>query len=102
MDRGGKNQMKIKIELLSDLCTCSGETYNSMVDMDVVYDENGIPYIPAKRLKGCVRESALEMQELGIITAEEYEKIFGREGNVRSAFSLSNAYILDFDEAVED
>ena len=71
MDRGGKNQMKIKIELLSDLCTCSGETYNSMVDMDVVYDENGIPYIPAKRLKGCVRESALEMQELGIITAEE-------------------------------
>ena len=102
MDRGGKNQMKIKIELLSDLCTCSGETYNSMVDMDVVYDENGSPYIPAKRLKGCVRESALEMQELGIITAEEYEKIFGREGNVRSAFSLSNAYILDFDEAVED
>ena len=102
MDRGGKNQMKIKIELLSDLCTCSGETYNSMVDMDVVYDENGIPYIPAKRLKGCVRESALEMQELGIITAEEYEKIFGREGNVRSAFSLSNAYILGFDEAVED
>lgn len=73
MDRGGKNQMKIKIELLSDLCTCSGETYNSMVDMDVVYDENGIPYIPAKRLKGCIRESALEMQELGIITQEEYE-----------------------------
>lgn len=102
MDRGGKNQMKIKIELLSDLCTCSGETYNSMVDMDVVYDENGIPYIPAKRLKGCIRESALEMQELGIITQEEYEKIFGREGNVRSAFSLSNAYILGFDEAVED
>ena len=102
MDRGGKNQMKIKIELLSDLCTCSGETYNSMVDMDVVYDENGIPYIPAKRLKGCIRESALEMQELGIITQEEYEKIFGREGSVRSAFSLSNAYILGFDEAVED
>lgn len=94
--------MKIKIELLSDLCTCSGETYNSMVDMDVVYDENGIPYIPAKRLKGCIRESALEMQELGIITAEEYEKIFGREGSVRSAFSLSNAYILNFNESVED
>lgn len=94
--------MKIKIELLSDLCTCSGETYNSIVDMDVVYDENGIPYIPAKRLKGCIRESALEMQELGIITAEKYEKIFGTEGSVRSAFSLSNAYISGFDEAIED
>ena len=29
--------MKITIKLLSDLCTCSGETYNSVVDMDVVY-----------------------------------------------------------------
>ena len=44
--------MRIKIKLLSDLCTCSGETYNSIVDMDVVYDENGIPYIPAKESKG--------------------------------------------------
>ena len=52
--------MRIKIKLLSDLCTCSGETYNSIVDMDVVYDENGIPYIPAKRIKGCIREAALE------------------------------------------
>ena len=25
--------MKITIKLLSDLCTCSGETYNSVVDM---------------------------------------------------------------------
>ena len=41
--------MKIRIELLSDLCTYSGETYNSLVDMDVIYDEYGIPYIPAKR-----------------------------------------------------
>ena len=46
--------MKIRIELLSDLCTYSGETYNSLVDMDVIYDEYGIPYIPAKRIKGCM------------------------------------------------
>lgn len=43
--------MKIQIKLLSDLCTCSGETYNSIVDTDVTYDENGIPYIPAKRIR---------------------------------------------------
>ena len=48
--------MKIQIKLLSDLCTCSGETYNSIVDTDVTYDENGIPYIPAKRIRGCIRE----------------------------------------------
>ena len=44
--------MEIKIKLLSDLCTYSGETYNSVVDTDVAYDENGIPYIAAKRLRG--------------------------------------------------
>ena len=51
--------MKLTIKLLSDLCTYSGDTYNSVVDTDVVYDENGIPYIPAKRIKGCIREAAL-------------------------------------------
>ena len=59
--------MKITIKLLSDLCTASGETHNSMVDTDIVYDEYGIPYIPAKRIKGCIREAALEMMEMGLI-----------------------------------
>lgn len=89
--------MKITIKLLSDLCTCSGETYNSMVDMDVVYDEYGVPYIPAKRIKGCIREAALEMVELGIIQSEQYEKVFGKEGNKSSAFTISNAYVEDYD-----
>ena len=88
--------MKIRIELLSDLCTYSGETYNSLVDMDVIYDEYGIPYIPAKRIKGCIREAALEMQELGVISAEEYHRLFGKEGNQKSTFWLSNAYIKDY------
>lgn len=30
--------MKLTIKLLSDLCTYSGDTYNSVVDTDVVYD----------------------------------------------------------------
>jgi CRISPR-associated protein Csx10 len=89
-------RMKIRIELLSDLCTYSGETYNSLVDMDVIYDEYGIPYIPAKRIKGCIREAALEMQELGVISAEEYHRLFGKEGNQKSTFWLSNAYIKDY------
>ena len=92
--------MKITIKLLSDLCTCSGETYNSLVDMDVVYDEYGIPYIPAKRIKGCIREAALEMAELGLIQWEQYENLFGREGHQSSAFTISNAYIKDYEITV--
>lgn len=94
--------MKIRIELLSDLCTYSGETYNSLVDMDVIYDEYGIPYIPAKRIKGCIREAALEMQELGVISAEEYHRLFGREGNQKSTFWLSNSYIKDYKQILSD
>ena len=93
--------MKIQIKLLSDLCTCSGETYNSIVDTDVTYDENGIPYIPAKRIRGCIREAGLEMLEFGLISRQEYEEVFGKEGNQNSAFSLSNAYISDYEEVTE-
>ena len=88
--------MKIRIQLLSDLCTGSGETYNSMIDSDITYDEYGIPYIPARRIKGCIREAALEMMELGLIKEQEYYEIFGRAGNQNSAFTLSNAYISDY------
>ena len=93
--------MRIQIKLLSDLCTCSGETYNSIVDTDVTYDENGIPYIPAKRIRGCIREAGLEMLEFSLISQQEYEKVFGREGNQNSAFSLSNAYISGYEEVTE-
>lgn len=93
--------MKITIKLLSDLCTASGETHNSMVDTDIVYDEYGIPYIPAKRIKGCIREMALEMMEIGFISLSQYLKIFGKEGNQRAGFSLSNAYIQDYDKTVK-
>ena len=86
---------------MSDLCTASGETHNSIVDTDIVYDEYGIPYIPAKRIKGCIREAALEMMEMGLIEQSQYLKIFGKEGNQRSDFSLSNAYIQDHDKTVQ-
>ncbi len=83
--------MKIKIELLSDLCSYSGETYNTIVDSEVVHDEYGLPYIPAKRIKGCIREAGLELKDLGLI--EHYDEIFGDKGNRPSCFTLSNAVL---------
>lgn len=94
--------MRLKITLESDLCIYSGDTYNSLVDQDVVFDDYGIPYIPAKRLKGCMRETFLEMTDMGILDIAEYQDLFGKEGNSNSKFSLSNAYIDNYDETVED
>ena len=94
--------MKIKIELLSDLCTTSGETYNSLVDTDITYDEYGIPYIPAKRIKGCIREAALELVEFGIIDKSMLHKVFGGGESDISSFWLSNARVADYDMYVND
>lgn len=91
--------MKISIKLLSDLCSYSGETYNTTVDSDVVYDEYGLPYIPAKRIKGCIREAALELKEFGLI--EHYDAIFGEKGNRQAAFTLSNAVLENRDSLVK-
>ncbi len=91
--------MKITIKLLSDLCTSSGETYNSLVDTDVVYDTYGLPYIPAKRIKGCIREAAIEMKDMGLIKAEDFSALFGKEGHSSSGFTLSNAYLQDYSDA---
>lgn len=94
--------MRLKIELLSDLCVSSGETYNAYVDTDVVYDEYGLPFIPAKRIKGCIREAALELVEWGVYTKEQYEALFGKAGKERTLFSLDNAYPEGYEEYVSD
>lgn len=94
--------MRLKIKLLSDLCTYSGEIYNSLADIDVVYDKYGLPYIPAKRIKGCIRESFLELVNFGIYPVEMYNKIFGNEGDLSAAFSIGNAYLDSYDDICSD
>lgn len=93
--------MKIWIELLSDLCVSTGESYNSYIDTDVVYDDYGMPYIPGKRIKGCIREAALELVEFGVASKEAYDRLFGDE-NSSTLFSLDNAYLIDYDKYIYD
>lgn len=87
---------KIKIELLSDMCPSSGEAYGSMVDTDIEYDSFGIPYISAKRLKGCLRESAFLLREWG--WKVPIEEIFGERGNRRGNLRLGNARVEGYSQ----
>ena len=48
---------KLKITLKSDLCVGSGYSFAGIIDSDICYDDCGFPYIPAKRIKGCLREA---------------------------------------------
>jgi len=66
---------KIKITLYSDLCPASGAGFGSVIDTDVCYDSKGFPYIPSRRLKGCLREAA---QDIG---CPAIDGIFGKSGD---------------------
>lgn len=54
----------IIIKLLSDSLIGSGDGFGAIIDSDVVFDDLGIPFIPAKRIKGCLRDSAHEVCEM--------------------------------------
>lgn len=90
----------LNIDLLSDTLVGSGEGWGAIIDSDIVFDEYGLPYIPAKRIKGCLRESAVEILEMfdqsGIqfISQKKIGSLFGIAGQAESGeLSFSNAYI---------
>lgn len=88
---------KLKITLKSDLCAGSGYSYAGVVDSDTSYDDCGLPYIPARRLKGCMREAA-ESLLYGIYAEEQIESVFGRKGSESgSDLLIDNAYLEDYD-----
>jgi len=54
--------MYIQITLLSDICASSGTGYAGSIDTDINYDDKtGLPYVPSKRIKGCLREAGLDI-----------------------------------------
>ena len=56
---------RIRITLRSDLCAGNGESRGNTVDTDPVLTPCGLPRIPARRLKGCLRAAAAQLAELG-------------------------------------
>ncbi len=88
---------KIEMKLLSDTLIGSSEGFGAILDTDIIYDEIGLPYIPAKRLKGILRDSADEINEYlkkGINISE----IFGAKGSKYSGkISVPNLHITDYE-----
>ena len=94
---------KLKITLQSDLCSGSGENYGAMIDNDICYDRYGLPYIPAKRLRGCLRESARELVEFGLYTADMLDGLFGLPGQSdSSALRVEGAYLDGYENIQSD
>lgn len=88
--------MILEMELLSDAVPGSGEGLSGIIDIDVANDEYGLPYIPAKRIKGVLRESALELMDTGVL-GNRVEDIFGATGQQEgAAFKIFDGYIENY------
>ncbi len=93
--------IKINIELKSDTLPGSGEGYGAVIDTDIVFDELGIPFIPAKRIKGCLKDSAREVKDILLLSGNSYftdiensiKELFGLPGqNEASGFQFYNLF----------
>lgn len=87
----------IEIELLSNAIFNNTGSLG-LIDSDCIYDENGLFYIPSKRIKGALRESAIEVLEMQNIDDKSIElqinELFGTPKN-EAKLELFDAYLKD-------
>lgn len=90
-DKSNNAEFKVTITLLSPLQLSGGQA-DVNVDVDMLVDSMGIPYIPAKRFRGVLYESALEMIEM-VESAEDGQ-----------GYEVLNRRVLDelFNRGVEE
>lgn len=81
----------IYITLKSDLCVACGDGFSLSIDTDICADKYGFPFIPSRRLKGCLREAAK------YTGCHNINKIFGVSGDVSTgSLRVKDARLEDF------
>ena len=82
---------KLLLTLRSDLCAGSGKGYSSIIDTDINYDSCGVPFIPARRIKGVLREAAT----LADINETVIDRIFGTAAET-GTLRIGNGYLSGY------
>jgi CRISPR-associated protein Csx10 len=89
------------MELLSDFCPASGDGFAGYVDTDVCFDDIGLPYIPAKRLKGVLRECGLDILSVDGNYSKIFATLFGETGNLISGtLNIGNGKLQNYDDII--
>ena len=94
----------LTIQLLSPTMLMSGQG-DVNTDSTIVHDRYGIPFIPAKRVRGVLYESALEvaemmeMSKMTAFTTDDVKVLFNRLEGITDEprLSISNLTISDYD-----
>lgn len=91
--------LKLKINVLSDMCCATGTGNGSNVDLITAFDEYGLPVIPAKRIKGLLRECGQQLVDEcpGFLEQEEIIKIFGGNEGKSGLLRVNNAVIENYE-----
>ena len=101
------SKLEIEITTLSPLHLGSGRA-DVMVDAEVVHDEFGMPYFPAKRFKGILFESALEVAEMAELSRSNFLKRSDVEGLFQHGTSsnvqliVSDLFLPEIEKMRED
>ncbi len=93
----------VTLTLQSPTLVGSGEGFGARIDTDVVLDDVGLPFIPAKRVKGCLKDAAQDVQEmLGVASIKKelaIERTFGVPGKAQSTpVYFSNLTLKDYEQ----
>ncbi|MGI6033419.1 MAG: RAMP superfamily CRISPR-associated protein [Coriobacteriales bacterium] len=98
--------LRIRIDVDTFLMLGSGTGRGSYIDSDIIVDEEGLPIFPARRLKGLLRESALEVKEMlqqaaldGFLPLE-VDKVFGTSESP-SVLRINNLYPPEYEETAD-
>ena len=90
-------EIDVTIKVLSPIHLSSGRA-DVTVDAEIVHDALGFPYFPAKRFKGLLYESALEVAEMfrlsGLEGLPPLESIFHRKSEGAVQLIVPNFYVL--------
>ena len=110
-----KKQGEIHITLYSDLCTGNGYSYYGTIDSEAEHDDFGLPFIPARRLKGCLRECAELLRDSGLWGKSNEESgdtekytdplnyLFGVSADDGTkGIRIENAYISGYEQIKKD
>lgn len=96
-----KKQGEIHITLYSDLCSGNGYSYYGTIDSEAEHDDFGLPFIPARRLKGCLRECAELLRDSGLWgkSTDILNYLFGVSGDDSTkGIRIENAYISGYEQ----
>jgi len=83
-------ELKYKIEILSEWHIGSGLGAGAETDAEILKDEQGLPYIPGKTIKGLLKDAFIDIADVqsDIISHDDIVRIFGNY-NIESNKSIA-------------